>query len=55
MIVAHRTAVLGSADKLAILAEGAIVGMGPRDEILGALQKSAAKQNVVPIHEGARP
>jgi len=55
MIVAHRTAVLGSADKLAILAEGAIVGMGPRDEILEALQKSAAKQNVVPIHEGARP
>lgn len=55
MIVAHRTAVLGSADKLAILADGTIVGMGPRDEILEALQKSAAKQNVVPIHEGARP
>ena len=55
MIVAHRAAVLASADKLAILADGAIVGMGPRDEILQALQNSAAKQNVVPIHEGARP
>ena len=55
MIVAHRTAVLGSADKLAILAEGAIVGMGPSYEILESLQKSAAKQKVVPIHEGARP
>jgi ATP-binding cassette subfamily C protein len=29
--------------------------VGPRDEILQALQNSAAKQNVVPIHEGARP
>ena len=55
MIVAHRAAVLASADKLAILADGAIVVTGPRDEILQALKHSAAKQNVVPIHEGARP
>ncbi|MBR2174921.1 type I secretion system permease/ATPase [Sphingopyxis sp.] len=55
MIVAHRAAVLASADRLAILADGAVVGVGPRDEILQALQNSAAKQNVVPIHEGARP
>jgi ATP-binding cassette subfamily C protein len=55
MIVAHRAAILASADKLAVLADGAIVGMGPRDEILQALKNSAAKQNVVPIHEGARP
>jgi len=55
MIVAHRAAILASADKLAVLADGAIVGMGPRDEILQALKNSAAQQNVVPIHEGARP
>lgn len=55
MIVAHRAAVLASADRLAILADGAIVAAGPRDEILQALQNSAAKKNVVPIHEGARP
>src|SRR3546814_7198891 len=46
MIVAHRAAVLSSADKLAILADGAVVGVGPRDEILQALQNSAAQQNV---------
>lgn len=55
MIVAHRSAVFAGADKLAILAEGAIVGMGPRDEILAALKKSSTKQNVVPINEGGRP
>ncbi len=55
MIVAHRAAVLAGADKLAVLADGAIMAIGPRDEILQALKNSAAKQNVVPIHEGARP
>lgn len=54
MIIAHRAAVFAGADKLAILAEGAIVGMGPRDEILAALKQSSAKQNVVPINEGGR-
>ena len=54
MIVAHRAAVLAGADRLAVMAGGEIVGVGPRDEILAALQ-SAPRQNVVPINEGARP
>lgn len=55
MIVAHRAAILSSAERLAVLADGAIVAVGPRDDILAALQQSAAQQNVVPINEGARP
>ncbi len=54
MIIAHRAAVFAGADKLAIVSEGAVVGMGPRDEILAALKQSSAKQNVVPINEGGR-
>jgi ATP-binding cassette subfamily C protein len=54
MIVAHRAGVLASAEKLAVLADGAIVGLGPRDDILAALKESTARQNVVPINEGAR-
>lgn len=52
MIVAHRTTVLANAEKLAILADGALAAFGPRDEIMGALRESSARQNVVPISEG---
>ncbi len=55
MIVAHRAAVLAGADRLAVLSEGTLAAIGPRDEIFAALKKSAAKQNVVPINEGGRP
>ncbi|MGL3820501.1 type I secretion system permease/ATPase [Sphingopyxis sp. R3-92] len=55
MIVAHRAAILSSAERLAVLTDGAVVAVGPRDEILAALKQSAAQQNVVPINEGARP
>lgn len=52
LIVAHRAAVLANAEKLAILADGAIAGFGPREEIMAALQQSNARRNVVPISEG---
>lgn len=53
LIVAHRTSVFANVEKLAVLADGAVVAFGPREEIMAALQESNARQNVVPINEGA--
>ncbi len=38
VLIAHRTGVLGVADRLLVLREGGIEGLGPRDEIAARLQ-----------------
>lgn len=55
MIVAHRAAILANAERLLVLNDGAVAQIGPRAEVLAALQKAAGRPNVVPIKEGARP
>jgi len=41
VVMTHRTSVLGVADKMLILREGAQQAFGPRDEVLAALQQKA--------------
>ena len=55
MIVAHRAAILANAERLLVLNDGAVAQIGPRAEVMAALQKAAGRPNVVPIKEGARP
>ena len=38
MIIAHRLGVLASADRLLVMRDGAVERIGPRDEIMAALQ-----------------
>ena len=47
LIVAHRSAILRNADRLAILSEGMIVREGPRQEVLEAIQAQQNEANVV--------
>ena len=55
MIVAHRTAVLNSADRLLVMHEGAIAHYGPRQDVVEELRKrAAARANVVPMTQGGR-
>ena len=42
VVMTHRSSILGVADKMLLLREGAQQGFGPRDEILAALQKAKA-------------
>jgi len=42
IVVTHRNNVLASVDKLLMLNEGAILAYGPRDEVLGQIQKKQA-------------
>jgi ATP-binding cassette subfamily C exporter for protease/lipase len=42
IVIAHRKSLLQAADKLLFLRDGAIAALGPRDEVLAALQKNAA-------------
>ena len=42
VVMTHRSSILGVADKMLLLREGAQQGFGPRDEILAALQKAQA-------------
>jgi ATP-binding cassette subfamily C exporter for protease/lipase len=42
----HRTSVLGVADKMLIMRDGAQQAFGPRDEVLAALQKSRQPASV---------
>ncbi|MCL7461846.1 type I secretion system permease/ATPase [Pseudomonas sp. NW5] len=49
-VITHRTSVLSSVDKLMVLRDGALAMFGPRDQVLGELQKaqqSAAVQRPV--------
>jgi ATP-binding cassette subfamily C exporter for protease/lipase len=40
VVITHRTSVLGVADKILLLRDGATQAFGPRDEVLAALQKA---------------
>ncbi|MBL0946696.1 type I secretion system permease/ATPase [Brevundimonas sp.] len=48
LMVAHRAGVLGVADRLVMLREGAIQIEGPRDEVIMRLNPGRAKPTVVP-------
>lgn len=48
LMVAHRAGVLGVADRLVMLREGAIQIEGPRDEVMMRLNPGRAKPTVVP-------
>jgi ATP-binding cassette subfamily C exporter for protease/lipase len=43
VIMTHRTSVLGVADKMLLLREGAQQAFGPRDEVLAAMQQAREK------------
>ena len=50
VVMTHRTSVLGVADKMLVLRDGAQQAFGPRDQVLAALQQAAQ-----PAPAGARP
>ena len=54
IIVAHRAAILGNADTLIVMHDGAILHSGPRAEVLEQLAPKTPSPNVVSIHEEAR-
>ncbi len=43
IVISHRTMVLQSMDKMLVLKEGATINYGPRNQVLAALMKPAAK------------
>jgi ATP-binding cassette subfamily C protein len=47
LIVAHRPFVLQNADRLVVMANGAVEQDGARDDVLSALREASQKQNVV--------
>jgi ATP-binding cassette subfamily C exporter for protease/lipase len=51
VVMTHRTSVLGVADKMLIMRDGAQQAFGPRDDVLAALQK-ARQPAAVPVAEG---
>lgn len=53
MIIAHRPAIIATAEMLLVLSDGAVARIGPRQQVLDELAAGAAKANVVPIHERA--
>ena len=60
VVMTHRTSVLGVADKMLIMRDGAQQAFGPRDEVLAALQKAqqpasvaAAEKNTITAHSAA--
>lgn len=56
VIMTHRTSVLGVADKMLVLRDGAQQAFGPRDEVLTALAKAAQQaQQPAPRREGPAP
>ena len=46
VVMTHRTSVLGVADKMLIMRDGAQQAFGPRDEVLAALQKAQQPASV---------
>jgi ABC-type protease/lipase transport system fused ATPase/permease subunit len=44
VLIAHRTAILGICDQIAVMVDGQIKRLGPRDEILGKLHALASTQ-----------
>jgi ATP-binding cassette subfamily C exporter for protease/lipase len=57
VVMTHRTSVLGVSDKLLVLADGQVQAFGPRDQVLGALQKAAqqAQAQAAARHLQAQP
>ena len=53
VVMTHRTSVLGVADKMLIMRDGAQQAFGPRDEVLAALQK--ARQPAPEVQHAAAP
>ncbi|UVI38322.1 ATP-binding cassette domain-containing protein [Qipengyuania spongiae] len=49
MIVAHRAAILSTAEKLLVLEDGSVADFGPRDEILKKMRSHMEKRTVVPM------
>ena len=49
VVMTHRTGILPVVDKLLVLMEGQVKAFGPRDEVLDAMNKAAAK-----VHEAAK-
>jgi ABC-type protease/lipase transport system fused ATPase/permease subunit len=47
MVIAHKAALLSTVDTLAIIHDGQIARVGPRQEVLDSLGKEAAQANVV--------
>ena len=47
MVIAHKAALLSTVDTLAIIHDGQIARVGPRQEVLDSLAKDAAQPNVV--------
>jgi ATP-binding cassette subfamily C exporter for protease/lipase len=41
VVMTHRSSILGVADKILLMREGAQQAFGPRDEVLAALQQKA--------------
>jgi ATP-binding cassette, subfamily C, bacterial exporter for protease/lipase len=41
VVITQRTSVLGVADKLLLLRDGAMQAFGPRDEVMASLQKAS--------------
>ena len=57
VVMTHRTSVLGVADKMLVLRDGAQQAFGPRDEVLAALSKAAqqAQQQAMPAAASQAP
>ncbi len=53
VVMTHRTSVLGVADKMLLMRDGAQQAFGPRDEVLAALQKARQPQVQAPPAEAA--
>ena len=51
VVMTHRTSVLGVADKMLLMRDGAQQAFGPRDEVLAALQKARQPQVQAPPAE----
>jgi PrtD family type I secretion system ABC transporter len=49
LLVAHRSFILNNADRLVVLAGGAVEHFGPRAEVVESLRMATAQQNVVNI------
>jgi ATP-binding cassette subfamily C exporter for protease/lipase len=49
VLVTHRTNIVAIADTLMVLREGAVHLLGPRDQVLQALQEAAQKQSIAKL------
>jgi ATP-binding cassette subfamily C exporter for protease/lipase len=48
VVMTHRTSVLAAMDKILVLREGQVAALGPRDEVLAALQGKTPARPAVP-------